>query len=93
MAQDSARCLMLHEAPNTFQDGSKRPPRPPRRPPRKPRKINDCCFLAFSLPMQIRGLMMAPRWPMRAPGEAQESPKMAPKAPKERSERGPGGDS
>eukprot|EP00959_Pyramimonas_sp_CCMP1952_P254899 5323659-Pyramimonas_sp.AAC.1 len=78
---------MLQEAPRSLQDSSKTPPKHPRRPPasKKPRsvhnleEINVVCFLAFSLPMAIRGVKMAPRWPKRIPGETQESPKTAPR--------------
>ena len=38
--------------------------------------------IAFSLPMRFGGLEVAPRWPNRAPGGAQEAPKTAPRAPK-----------
>eukprot|EP00959_Pyramimonas_sp_CCMP1952_P458425 9476588-Pyramimonas_sp.AAC.1 len=51
------------------------------------RTINDVCFSAWSLPMAIRGLKMAPRWPKRALGEAQESPKTATRALQEGSRR------
>ena len=44
-------------------------------------KTNDVCLLAFSLPMAIRGLKMAPRGPKRAQDGFQDrsrKPNMAP---------------
>eukprot|EP00959_Pyramimonas_sp_CCMP1952_P254082 5308067-Pyramimonas_sp.AAC.1 len=64
---------MLQEAPRPLQDGSKWPTSSPRRHPKRPKSlqnlgnINVFGFLAYSLPMAIRGFKMAPRWPKRAP--------------------------
>ena len=91
MAQDSLICLnmapkIVQEAPRPLLDSTNRPNSSPRSPPTRPksskslRNTNEFRLLAFSLPMAIRCLKMAPRGP-RAPTGAQESPKTAPGAP------------
>ena len=50
---------------------------------KNPKKTNNCCLLAFSLPMAIRGLKMAPRGPKSGPRGAQQAPKKGPRAPQE----------
>eukprot|EP00959_Pyramimonas_sp_CCMP1952_P452393 9466497-Pyramimonas_sp.AAC.1 len=78
---------MLQEAPRPPQDGSKRPKtwakELPKEASKRPasfkhsKETSDVCLLAFSLPMAIRSLKMAPRCP-------KEGPKRAPRRPQER---------
>ena len=90
--EDAPRGLKI--APIPFQEAKKLPKEAPKRPrpSKNVKKINAVCLLAFSLPMAIRCLKMASRWPKRAPRGAQESPKTAPRALQERLTRGPRGD-
>ena len=93
MARDSSRWLKIvsdihlrgpKTAPRRFQV----PAEPSKDLPKTPKcfqylkKINVFRLLAFSLPMGLGSLKMAPRWPKRAPRRAQQGPKTAPRAPK-----------
>ena len=93
MAEDSDRWVKI--ASDTRPRGIKTAPRrfqvpaePSKDLPKTPKcfqylkKINVFRLLAFSLPMGLGSLKMAPRWPKRSPRGAQEGPKRAPRAPK-----------
>ena len=71
-------------APRRLQVAREPPEEAPKRPEsfEHPCVFNVFCLLALSLPMGSSGLKMAPRWPKRAPREAQEGPKTATRAPK-----------
>eukprot|EP00959_Pyramimonas_sp_CCMP1952_P085528 1789386-Pyramimonas_sp.AAC.1 len=89
---------MVPSGPKTAQRRLQVAKEPPKEAPMRPksyqnlRKINVDCFLPVSLPMAIKGLKMAPRWPKRAPLRGPREPQNGPKSAQERSKSAPRSD-
>ena len=101
MAQDTSRWVKIASdipprGPKTAPRRIQVPFEPSTAPSKMPKpfkslgKISVVGILAFSLPMSLWGLKMAPIWPKRAPRGAeygskiaQEAPKIAPRRPQD----------